>query len=387
MFKLFLSDKKIYLIIGIGILLSMTVRTIYMSNHFKDDKLRWPDEKKYYKGAHAIGNLNSLCDFFTTPVHYKREPAYVIFLAGFLKVVPDHFLFVVRFSQSVIWCATAILIYFILLSISNSLTAMFGFFYVLFYPYYIYLGALLLPETIYTLLLAITVLLGIKTLKVKKKLLYYSFSALLAFAFITKATALLLIPLIPIVGFMIYGRNRALWQIPVVLFLFMIICSPFWYRNYKLEHRNMLLMRNDMAAMSENPYFTKTEKSIFTRTFSSLKMVPVNAKRFFTLRPGDIQSGNDNVPAYVKWISILCVIPVFTGLILGLFFIRQHHILFMYSFFVFYSIPYLIILGDTRYRLPVDFIGIVLFSMVINKICLKNFKIRNYEYSIDIDYK
>ena len=87
-------------------------------------------------------------------------------------------------------------------------------------------------------------------------------------------------------------------------------------------------------------------------------MIGRNIKGIFTLHPGDIQSDGMQVNKSIKVISIISVTPIFLGLILGLFFMNKaRNKWFLYLLLILYLIPYILILGDVRYRIPVDFIG------------------------------
>ncbi len=366
------QNPKIFsCLIGLSIILSVAVRILYVTKFTEPDTLSWPDEKQYLEGAEGIAHLNTVHEFFTTPIHYKREPIYALFLTGILSLFPAHFLLAVRLIQSILFVVGAFFLYAIIKRFSNTLIALLGFIYFLFYPYYIYLGGTILPESIYVFILLVIIRVGIEIWQHKSRIMYYYFSILLALAFLTKATALSLVPLLIIAGSIIFYETRNLRHVVVSILLFFMLCTPCWYRNYQLGQKNMLLSRNDSAMMNENPYFSQSDKSLLIRTMHSFRMIPENTKRYFTLGPGDIQSQGIKISFFMKWISIVTVAPIFIGLIAGLWLLGKPHTRLLYLFYILYALPYIIILGDTRYRLPVDFIGIILLSLVLHAACYK----------------
>ena len=58
-------------------------------------------------------------------------------------------------------------------------------------------------------------------------------------------------------------------------------------------------------------------------------------------------------------ISIISVTPLLLATVIGLRRIKELKILLLYAVFFLYSTPFLLFFGQTRYRLPVDFIMIV----------------------------
>lgn len=357
-----MSRKTSLSILTLVMVLSLAARLIFVTFFMDNDKYYWEDTIHYYSAAESLvssGNFGMDPERPAMQLPYGLEPVYPLFLAPVLLLFPSGFLGI-RIIQSIVIAVSVFLFYKIMRLFVNRKLALFGTTLYLFYPFYVYFSGVILPEAIYMPALVLYVyLILMYVCRRKTKYLYLSI-ALLALLGHLKVTSWSL-GLVNAVAFLVINsrlNKQFIIRGVACAVIFLAFCLPWGVRNYVL-HGRIALPRN---------YASYDGRSELTRKFSRRSSLKQNVTSLFSPVLTRVDSSNKfNQPLY-QYVSIAVVTPLLIATAVLLFFKRNRMALFLYLVFFSYCLPYLLLQGQTRYRLPIDFV-MIFFLVILVSLC------------------
>ena len=373
-FKLKNFFLQYYILISITTLV-IIVRMLILIYGFDKDKYYFQDTIHYYSAA---VELTSSGTFGINPEskHEKAfglEPAYSLVISTLIFFFGKGYL-AIRIFQNIIYILSSIYIYKTLRLFTCKKLSLLGMLFYLLYPYYIFLSNVVLPEGLYTPLLVVMVYYMLIYVKFKKNKAYYIFSGLLAISIHLKVTSLGLVPLLLVPFFSGEPMRIILKKISVGTSIIILISMPWAVRNYIVFNR-LTLPRN---------YWTENNKTETTKLIEkygkTLSISRLYENSYNLLNPSitRIRGENKFNNSFTKIASIISTLPLLmcTGILLLI--AKRNKLLYLvYVFLILYLVPYIIIAGQTRYRIPIDFIMIILTIVCISNIIrvIKHIKI------------
>ncbi len=357
-----MEGRKYLLII---ILVSVLIRLTYVL--FLDDKKYYfKDTAHYYKAAINIVDNGTFNNGINQPkFKYRREPVYPIFMAGVIFLFGKSFL-AIRILQSIIIALSGILFYKILINISSYKAALIGTFIYLCYPFYVFFSGYLGLESICLPLLIIFTYLCVKYLLSQNNNYFYGAALMLGILFHTRVTSIaLFIPLI-LLPFLIEANLGLRWikEIFISLIIVFIASTPWAIRNYNVLGKITIPYTKEDRS-GEGTAQIRMNYWINQGIYKSLSS---NFIDFFSPLLTKVKTNNRFNKNVFEIISFMSVLPLLMSTIILPFLKRNKYMILLYSFLLFYSLPYVILGGQTRYRLPVDFIMILFMTLLVEKI-------------------
>lgn len=357
-----MTKNRAILTLGSLCVAGLTVMLIFVSLFMDNRKCLWEDAIHYYGAAENLVNTGAFGydpEIDDEDVPFGLEPVYSLFAAPFAFFWPGNFL-PIRIMQSLIITLSCLLFYRILRVFLGKGFALSGAALYLFYPFHIFFSGMILPEGIYMPVLVGFTYLTLMYIERKKTKYLYGSIAVLALLGHIKVTSWSLGLVSMLAFFLVNTRiNRALLvRALVCAAIFFAICIPWGVRNY-VVYEKISIPRNFRARKGNtalNKMVKKQTKSGFKagtyacRLFSPTLMSVASENRF-----------NQNLSQYV---SIVSVTPLLAACLLLLFFRRDRKIVFLYVLLFSYSLPYLAFGGQTRYRLPIDFVMIAFLAIL-----------------------
>jgi len=161
----------------------------------------------------------------------KRAPLYPFFLS-IIYFLFGHTHFVVRITQAILGSLTCIILYYVAKEVFDERIAKISSLLLAIYPILIVYCGLLLTETLFTFLLATSILLLIKGIVTTKTKYFIGSSIFLGFGTLTRPVTLLF-PFVILTSLVIAKRKLILNWIAFFL-IFLITLLPWIFRNYYL---------------------------------------------------------------------------------------------------------------------------------------------------------
>jgi 4-amino-4-deoxy-L-arabinose transferase-like glycosyltransferase len=220
-----MKKRGLFLIFSIGLLLRMGYILV-----FPQEKVLRGDAAQYDIIAHNLvsGFGFSINPNVPTPT---RAPIYPLFLS-FIYFIFGHNYTVVRFFQVILSGLTCVILYYIAKEIFNEKIATISAWLLVSYPVLIVYTGLLLTETLFTFLLAVSVLLLIRGIVTAKTKYFIGSGTFLGLATLTRPVTLLF-PFVILIFFIIVKRKLILNWFAFFL-IFVVVLFPWVLRNYKL---------------------------------------------------------------------------------------------------------------------------------------------------------
>jgi len=354
-----------YKLVFAGLILSsLLVRLVFVVFFMEHDKYYWEDTIHYYSAAESMFETGS---FGFDPeraaagkqLSYGLEPAYPLFLVPWIWVFGKGYLGI-RIVQSLILCLSGIPFFLMLKRLVRDEFALMGTALYLFYPFYVFFSGIITPEAIYPPLLICYVLCTLLYFTDRKPAPLYVSVALLAILGHVKVTSwsLGLVTAVVFLWRSPFPSRKFAVRAVVSFFIFLLVCLPWGIRNYRL-HGRIALPRN----YSTEPGGSELQKKLSARS-GTLQY----AGNLFSPGLTKVDSRNKwNHPIY-QWVSVACVTPLLIATVLLPFFKRSWPILILYIVFFSYCLPYIVLGGQTRYRLPIDFVMIVFLTILVETV-------------------
>ena len=365
-----MNFSKKYLIITL--LSSLILRIVYVSIFLDHNYYYWEDSIHYFTAAENLFyNGGFGLDAERNDGPFGLEPIYSIFLA-FLMIFKNSFLFF-RIVQSLVAVFSAFLFFKLLRYYFNENFSLIGVIIYSFYPFYFYFSGAILPESIYTPVLIYFCYLLVNFTKNKRLFTWILISITLVFLIHTKVTSLslLLFILIPL---KLFNFKLASKHIFLSLGLILLVSTPWAIRNYHAFDKVTLPRNYGGGASDTNEVFKRFD---VVNKNGLMFSVAKNFYYFFTPELKNIASKNKFTNNYTEFISLITVIPLLFSTLLTLLYKSRKKFLLMFGVFIAYSLPYIILFGQTRYRIPIDFIMII-FLLNIFEIFNNRFKILRF---------
>jgi hypothetical protein len=248
------------------------------------------------------------------------------------------------------------------------------------YPYYIFLSGFLYPEGLVLVLFVILMYFTLNYVSTKRNIDYFKVVFILFLLYFCKVTSLSLLPIlcIPFVSLGVSKRAFVLFSLGISMFL--ILNIPWMIRNYIAYQEVTVLTRHGDVDLIENKEFSSdNNESIFIKTLNSLKFIPKNSVDYFNPGISNVKTDTHLTNWKYKLISYIAVIPLLASL-LAILFRRDQKTIILYVVYLLYALPFLLLFGQTRYRLPSDFILMIFLIMIIEGVFLESFD-KNLRFS------
>ena len=329
-------------------------------------KYLWEDTIHYYGASESIINTGTFGfdpETEATDVPFGLEPVYSIFAAPFAFLWPGNFL-PIRIAQSFIITLSCLLFYRMLRLFLGRGFALFGAALYLFYPFHVFFSGMILPEAIYLPALVCFSYLTLMYVDRKKtKYLYGSIAMLAVLGHIKVASWSM--GLVSMFAFFLVSTriSRALIiRALVCAAIFFAICVPWGVRNY-VVYEKICIPRN-FRAKKGNTALSKVAKK---RGQKGLE-VGTFACRLFSPALTSVAAENRFTEPLSQYASIVSVTPILAAVLLLPFFRRDRKVALLYALLIAYSLPYLVLGGQTRYRLPIDFVMIASLAILAERL-------------------
>jgi 4-amino-4-deoxy-L-arabinose transferase-like glycosyltransferase len=354
---------------------SLVLRVVYVTFFLDADKYYFEDANHYYTAAVSLVETGSFGQDAEKPSRpFMLEPFYPIVLAGLMLVFGKSFL-ALRLSQAVILCASGVLFYLILKKHTAPKFALLGTVLYLFYPFYVGFSGLLLSETVFLPLLVLFLYLCLEYMDSGKSGYFYFAVFVLAVLFHIKVTSISLIVILIALPAIREKKISMPWMRKAILagIIILLMSVPWGIRNYSIwgkvtipRTRGSSATKSDLAKRTDSLFETGQIKHMLSNTYNYLSplITKFSSKNRFNNRFSQI-------------VSFVCVLPLLLSAFILPFFRRNRFIIILYSFFIFYSLPYIVFFGQTRYRLPIDFVLIV-FCVLLLEITAQKSKFRGW---------
>jgi len=351
---------------------SLLIRFVYVGFFLDNKKYYFEDTIHYYTAAVNIVENGTFGQDPEKPNQpFTLEPVYSIVLAGIIFIFGKSFL-AIRLMQSIILCSSGILFFLILKRLTSDLFAFIGTIIYLFYPFYVGFSGLLLPESIYLPLLVFFIFLSLEYVYSGKVVFLYSSVIILGILFHTKVTSILLIVPLLLLPLIRYKRINLVWinKVFISMFIIFLLSVPWGVRNYQIWGKvSIPRTRGSSENQSE---LAKQTSSILKG--EHLKSIALNAYNLYSPFLTKFSTKNEFNKDIFQIMTFLCVMPLLISTVVLLFFRRNRFVIILYSFLIFYSLPFVIIFGQTRYRLPMDFVMIIFLTLLLE------YSLKKYKY-------
>ncbi|MEA3499541.1 MAG: glycosyltransferase family 39 protein [Candidatus Marinimicrobia bacterium] len=380
-----MNFKKILFVI---LALNLIFRIGYILIGVDNSKYYFEDTIHYYSAAESIvDNGNFGVDPERPPTPFGLEPGYPLFLALIVFIFGKGFLWI-RIVQSIIITLSGYIFYKTLRMFVDERFSMLGTIYYLFYPFYIFFSGFLYPESIYMPLLVTFVYFFFR---------YYNNSRIndflvsvfvLVIMYHTKAPSIVLFPIL--FGLPIYMKikkreNKVYLKIILGLILFILISTPWLVRNYKVYHSITITRNYTRKSFEQEDNIKKSghgsAKNYINEKLSELKFSKFvdQVKRYYSPFFDEVQKNSnfyDEINSkqnkkriILRSISFIFTIPwLIAFVVLPIFKNNGKEILLIYVTAIFLAMPFIILHSNTRYRLPTDFLYLMIFTIFVKKL-------------------
>ena len=220
--------------VGILFVVSLFVGLIF-SIYFPSSLINEGDQFQYNTIANNI-NIHNVFSIETTPPFnstLNREPLYPLFLSLIYRIFGGSFS-VVRMIQVLIFALTIILIYMLILILTNNKIAFYSSLFTAICPPLANQTAYLLSETFFLFLLIIFIYLFTMMMSLRTSKLFIFCGVMLGLLTLCKALMIYFLPFL-ILGIIILKQGKGIfYPVFLVVVSFLIILMPWLYRNHYL---------------------------------------------------------------------------------------------------------------------------------------------------------
>ena len=352
-------------LISYSLLIFLVIRIIFNVLFLEHDKYYWEDTIHYYTAAvEIVENGKFGLDAEKQDRPFGIEPVYSLFLTPFVLIFGKYNYLSIRIFQSVLFILSSLLFYKTIRFYVNEKFSVLGFIIYLGYPFYIFFSGTILPEGIIMPLLVTFTFFLIKYNETAQYKYYLSFAVIYGFIIHLKvATGFLgVFLLLPF-----FKKNNIFESTKIVLLgisIVLLICVPWGIRNYQTYGHITLPRSYGQIREGKSEIATKFESFGKREGYDLIS----NTKNYFSPSLTRVDSKNKfNQPLYYI-IGVLVSLPLLLSIPILPFFKRNKGIFLIYLMILFYSAPYLLFQGQTRYRIPIDFVMIILLMILLQKI-------------------
>lgn len=371
------KDRYILIIIMASILF----RLVYIWGIKDDGMYDFQDKIHYITAAETIVEKG---EFGLNPESqnhpFSIEPVYPIFLSGIFLLFGKSIL-AIEIIQSIIISLSGFLIFIILKQLVSRPLSYIGTIIYLLYPFYIFFGCYIGIESLYIPALVLFAYLLLMYYNSEKSSYLYFTAVLLGLMFHLRMTSIALSGVVLLCVLLVNKKRylKSLRELTVLLIIIFLLSIPWGIRNYQVFGK-ITFPRNyisnykedsassDVLDNSQFRFITNLQGGLGNKSF--IKTVTENTCYLFSpiiIKGTEVQLDTGRtVHGPLQYISLLTVVPLLLATILLPFFKRKRYLLLLYSMILLYSIPYIIILASTRYRLPIDFVMILLLALLLD---------------------
>jgi 4-amino-4-deoxy-L-arabinose transferase-like glycosyltransferase len=348
---------------------SLILRIIYVTLFLDPQKYYWEDGIHYYTAAENFFNTAEFgLDAERNDGPFGLEPIYSIFLS-FLMIFKNSFVFF-RIVQSLVAVFSAFLFFKLLRYYFNENISLIGVAIYSFYPFYFYFSGVILPESIYTPILIYLGYLLVKFTRKRRLKTWILISITLAFLIHVKVTSLSLF-LFLLIPFKFFSVKSAANYFLLAISLILLLSTPWAIRNYNAFDK-VTLPRN-YGGGNDGPSEALKRFDVVNKN-GVIFSISKNIYYLFTPELKNVASKNKFTNSYTELISLLSVFPLLLSTLVTFFMKERKKFLLMYIYLLVYCLPYILLFGQTRYRIPIDFIMII-FLLNIFYLLNNRFKI------------
>ncbi len=305
-----------------------------------------------------------------------RPPLYPLFLSGVYFLFGDGY-WPIRIIQSILDALTCIIVYLLGKRILNVQTGKIASFICAIYPFFIFFTGFELTETLFILLLVITIFLWLKVKDVSSIEKPIFAGVVSGLTILCRPSALLFVFLSFAVLFFLWGKKG--WQKIGILMTFTILTIlPWSVRNF--YHFRKFVPLTTMIGSSfwdgNNPYssggpceyypgevkeLSEVDRDRYL-TNATLKVIKENPARFLKLLGGKFVRFWNILPNYEGFssslynlVSLFSYVSVMITAIYGIFLARKmwRRFLIFYLLFASFTFTHMIFVGSVRYRVPI----------------------------------
>ncbi len=163
--------------------------------------------------------------------------------------------------------------------------------------------------------------------------------------------------------------KNMLWALVCILIV-LTISLPWGIRNYK-TYGEITLPRNRVST-GKSEHVTYINRM----TKVSMRQISDNVAAYFSPFLTRVTTKDEREETWfvenpLQIISFICVTPLLLGAIVLPFLRHDKTILMLYIILFLYSLPYMVLFGQTRYRLPIDFILIAFLTITIEQVLIR----------------
>lgn len=380
------------------ILLGGAFYSFYLGDNFK-----YFDERMYYELGRNIVSMHMYSSGGTHPTA-NRPPGYPFLIAFFISIINAGIPYI-RFLNFIALGLCACLIYFIGKRLSSEFAGVLGASLVIGYPVLFYMAGTVYPQIIGALIFLTIVFLLLKAYDIRKSAMkiFFVIGLLLGFLIITIPSFVLCLPIIFI--WIIYlKRKGTAWILTVFMLSCLIAIAPWTIRNYALYHAFIpissnggytLLYGNCENTVPDAGAFTDISK--YTEEAARLKLNEAQSDSYYKAKALEFIMNNKAQFLKSYFLKLLnyfnyrnklatetemsaardTIMLIVWGTIILIFFIRLACIrsfapsVFEMLLIVFYfasAFFHALFLARIRYRLPFDFLIIIIVSMFITNV-------------------
>jgi 4-amino-4-deoxy-L-arabinose transferase-like glycosyltransferase len=370
------NKKLLYLVLFIA----FAVKSLTTIIIFDNNKYYWEDTIHYYSAAESFVETGSFGQDAEEPeMPFSLEPLYSVVISPFTFISNNTYLYI-RLFQNLIIVLSGLVFFRLMKFFTNEKFAIIGTIFYLAYPFYVYLSGSILPEPVLIVLLVLFIYFVMDYIKNGKLLNYLTLCVLYTMLIHLKvATGLLgfflLIPFVRNINY--YQRVKT---ILIGTFVIVLLSLPWGIRNYNVK--GVISLPRSAGGQDESEIENRYE-NMFADT-SPLIFFGDNITSYFSPALTKVDSVNKFNKPFYNLVGIIVSLPlILTLLFIPFFFRRYKRLWVLYLFLVLYSLPYIIFQGQTRYRLPIDFVMIIFLTVIIENFYTKYQLISNQRNKVN----